>query len=59
MFYPIEIKKKSTPNKDDIKSFSLIETKLHEKTGRGAVICLAKTDIPLTDNVSVIPVGYV
>lgn len=58
LFYPIEIKKKSTPDKDDIKTFSVIEKVLHERVGVGAVICLAKTDIPLTKDVSVIPVSY-
>lgn len=55
--YPIEIKKKSNPDKGDIKAFNVIET-LKQKRGSGAVVCMALTHLPLTDDVNIIPVGY-
>ena len=55
--YPIEIKKKSNPDKGDIKAFSVIET-LKQKRGTGAVVCMAQTHLPLTGDVNIIPVGY-
>ena len=55
--YPIEIKKKSNPDKGDIKAFSVIET-LKQKRGTGAVVCTAQTHLPLTGDVNIIPVGY-
>ena len=55
--YPIEIKKKSNPDKGDIKAFSVIET-LKQKRGTGAVVCMAPTHLPLTGDVNIIPVGY-
>ena len=55
--YPIEIKKKSNPYKGDIKAFNVIET-LKQKRGSGAVVCMALTHLPLTDDVNIIPVGY-
>lgn len=55
--YPIEIKKKSNPDKGDIKASNVIET-LKQKRGSGAVVCMALTHLPLTDDVNIIPVGY-
>ena len=55
--YPIEIKKKSNPDKGDIKAFNVIEP-LKQKRGSGAVVCMAPTHLPLTDDVNIIPVGY-
>ena len=55
--YPIEIKKKTNPDKGDIKNFNVLE-KAGVKIGNGAVVCLASTYLPITSNVSVIPVSY-
>lgn len=55
--YPVEIKKKSNPDKGDIKAFNVIET-LKQKRGTGAVVCMAQTHLPLTGDVNIIPVGY-
>lgn len=56
-FYPIEIKKKSNPNTNDIKAFKAIDN-LKLKCGEGAVLCLANTHLPITKNVMAIPIGY-
>lgn len=55
--YPVEIKKKSNPDKGDIKAFNVIEA-LKQKRGTGAVVCMAQTHLPLTEDVNIIPVGY-
>lgn len=55
--YPIEIKRKSNPNKDDIKNFNVLE-KFNKKIKNGAVICLADNDLPITRDVLRIPVSY-
>ena len=55
--YPVEIKKKSNPDKGDIKAFNVIET-LKQKRGPGAVVCMAQTHLPLTGDVNIVPVGY-
>ena len=53
--YPVEIKKTANPDKNMIRSFGVIPL---DKQGTGAVICLVKEDLPLTNNVSAIPVFY-
>ena len=54
--YPIEIKKSANPTKNMVKNFSVIP---EDKLGSGAVICLAKEDFPITDNISAIPISYI
>lgn len=56
MLYPIEIKKTASPDKNMVNTFSLI---LKESSAEGAVICLALDDMPLKENINVIPVGYI
>ena len=53
--YPIEIKKKSEPNKDDIKNFSVLN-KLNKQIGNGAVICLSNGWLPITKGCNRVPV---
>ena len=55
--YPIEIKKKSNPNKDDIKNFKVLE-KFNKNIGDGAVVCLADKDLPIVRGVTKIPISY-
>lgn len=59
VLYPVEIKKKSNPDKDDIKSFGVIETVLKKERGEGAVVCMASTHLPITENVTAVPVWYI
>ena len=56
--YPVEIKRKSTPDKGDIKHFDVITNILKKSRGEGAVVCAANTHLPLSDDVTVIPVEY-
>ena len=54
--HPIEIKKTANPEKSMIKNFSVIP---NEKLGEGAIICLSKTDFPISEKVNTIPISYV
>jgi len=56
--YPIEIKKKSNPDKGDIKNFGIL-SRFNKNIGTGAVLCLAPNYLPLNDQTWVVPVGYV
>ncbi|MCR5224475.1 MAG: ATP-binding protein [Alphaproteobacteria bacterium] len=49
---PVEIKKKTTPDKSDIKNFDIIDYET------GFVVCLAPSYSFVTDKVKAIPVGY-
>lgn len=56
LLHPIEIKKKSAPDRNDIKNFSALSAH-GAKVGQGAVICLAGTHYPITKDVEAVPVG--
>ena len=55
--YPIEFKKTATPSKTSSKNFSALE-KFDKKVGHGVVICFVERDVPLSKDVTAIPVGY-
>ena len=55
--YPVEFKKTATPTNDATKSFKTLEH-LKKNIGHGAVVCLRAQDIPLSREVTAIPVGY-
>jgi len=57
--YPIEIKTTSDPTKAMVKSFRCIANIPGKQVGAGAVVCLAKETLPLTDGVWIWPVGLV
>lgn len=59
MLYPVEIKSTSDPKKSMVKSFHHLERIPQKKVGPGAVICLAKELLPLTDSVWIYPVTMV
>ena len=54
--YPIEVKKTASPDKSMVKAFKLLPD---DKRKEGAVVCLATDDLPLKENINVIPVGYI
>jgi len=53
--HPIEIKTTSDPKKSMINAFRCLEKIKIKKVGTGAIICLAKSLLPLTDNVWILP----
>ncbi|MES9857746.1 MAG: ATP-binding protein [Sedimenticola sp.] len=57
ILYPVEIKKTATPSLNTAKHFSVLK-KLGKDIGHGAVICLKESDIPLSAEISVIPISY-
>ena len=57
MIYPIEFKKTATPTLSALKHFPVLQ-KLEKNIAAGAVICLKETDILLSKDVFIIPVGY-
>ncbi len=58
VIYPLEFKKSASPGKADVRSFKTLE-KLSLPIGQGGVICLAPQSLPITANVSSIPVGVI
>ncbi len=56
-FYPVEFKKSANPTQKACKHFHVLE-KLGKPIGKGAVICFVEKDIPLTQSVTAIPIGY-
>lgn len=57
ILYPVEFKKTATPSNTASKNFNLLH-KLGKQVGHGGVVCLVEKDIPLSDTVVAIPVGY-
>jgi len=55
--YPIEIKKSATPTTKDIKNFSVLDS-ISKPRGQGAVICFSNNYLPLTEDVTVVPISY-
>ena len=53
--HPVEIKTTSDPAKSAAGAFRLLNNIPNMQTGSGAVICLAKECLPLTDNVWTVP----
>jgi hypothetical protein len=54
--HPVEIKTTSDPTKAMVKAFRCIEKIPTKKVGTGAVVCMAKERLPLTENVRILPV---
>ena len=52
--HPIEIKLTSNPNKSILKHFNVLDNQ-----GYGVLICMRESDIPLTEDVSAIPISYI
>ena len=55
--YPIEIKKTASPSQNATRQFAVID-KLGKNLGHGAVLCFVERDIPLSQTVTAVPVGY-
>lgn len=57
--YPIEIKTASDPTKSMVNAFRCLDSIPNKKAGQGALICLAKEALPLTDKVWTLPVNMI
>jgi predicted AAA+ superfamily ATPase len=56
--HPVEFKKTASPSVGAKRQFSVIE-KLGKTMGHGAVLCFVERDVPLSPDVTAVPVGYV
>jgi hypothetical protein len=54
--YPLEFKKSCAPYKSMVRHFGLLD-QLKMPVKQGGIICLSETLLPITENVSAIPVG--
>jgi len=59
ILYPVEIKTTGDPVKSMVNAFRYINMIPGKKVGSGALICLAKERLPLTDSVWVLPVQMI
>ncbi len=57
--YPIEIKTTSDPKRSMIKAFACLSRLPNIRVGEGAVICMAKEPLPLTDKVTIWPANRI
>lgn len=57
-FYPMEVKRSATPQRDWIRSFSSLQ-RLSPEVGEGGVVCLCPRMLPLAENARTIPVGVI
>ncbi len=55
--YPVEFKKTASPSRTATRQFSVLE-KLGKTVGHGAVVCFVERDIPLSQQVTAVPVQY-
>ena len=56
--YPVEIKKTGAPTRDAVRHFKTLNT-LKKKTGPGALICLGKDSLPISENIQAVPAAWV
>ena len=54
--FPVEIKKSASPSLGDVKAFATLRAQ-GVNLGCGAVLCLSTQGYPLSDGVSVVPIG--
>ncbi len=59
ILYPIEIKTTGDPNKSMINAFGYLKTISDKDIGTGAIVCLAKKRLPLSDNNWIIPANLI
>jgi len=55
--HPVEFKKTASPSVSASRQFAVLE-KLGKTVGSGAVLCFVERDIPLSSQVTAVPVGY-
>ncbi|MDL2238525.1 ATP-binding protein [Christensenellaceae bacterium OttesenSCG-928-K19] len=58
VIYPLEIKKTANPNKSMVKQFAVLDKVSGMERGAGGVICLYESQLSLSGDDRIIPVGY-
>ncbi len=56
--YPIEIKKSASPKRDAIKNFTVLDS-FEEKRGKGVVVSLSSTIIPMDKENIILPLSFI
>ncbi|MBN1500108.1 MAG: ATP-binding protein [Spirochaetes bacterium] len=56
--HPIEVKKTATPALSDIRNFNVLNS-LKKEIGEGALLCFRQNIIPLSKNVTAVPIWYI
>jgi len=59
VLYPVEIKTTSDPKRSMVSDFKCLDAIPNKRIGEGAIICLAKELLPLTDKIWILPVNLV
>lgn len=59
VIHPVEIKTTSDPTRAMVKAFRYLEDLPNMKVGDGAVVCLAKERLPLTERVWIMPANLI
>ncbi|MGL6201768.1 MAG: ATP-binding protein [Lachnospiraceae bacterium] len=59
VLYPVEIKTSSDPKKSMVSAFECLNTIPAKRIAEGAIVCLAKERLPLTDNIWILPVSLI
>ncbi len=55
---PVEVKKTASPNKGDIRTFRSVGSE-ELPCGPGAILCLCREPVPLTERVQALPIGLI
>lgn len=56
-FYPVEFKKTATPSRSSFKHFHCLD-KLGKKRGHGVVLCFVDDAVPLSKDVTAVPINF-
>lgn len=56
--YPIEVKRTANPSLSNVSAFKVLN-KLNKQIGKGAVICLYQTILPLNSEINIIPINKI
>ena len=59
VLHPVEIKKTAQPTPDSVRHFGVLDhlRRADLSIGHGAIVCFARTAMPLTESVSIVPVS--
>lgn len=56
--YPIEVKRTANPSLSNVSAFKVLN-KLNKPIGKGAVVCLYQTILPLNSEINIIPINKI
>ena len=59
VLYPVEIKKSAQVSREWIKNFDVLKKVPGKKIGKGAVVCLCEHPVPITEDVTALPIEFI